>query len=196
MNITSMSNRELYKTITGYDYPNTTTTSDESANESEKISNRDSFEYSDDMDFNDKYTQMVITSRTIIDLRRGIEGSIPTKERIATYFGNMAQRLDNAYTEGKFTKDEYDYLNSSIAEQMEHYTACAENTAARREIGYERSMRSPNALNDKHMTKEERQAELQAKIKEYVDKRFKIDRTSLWEQFNAVRYGKSYTNLV
>ena len=40
------------------------------------------------------------------------------------------------------------------------------------------------------MTSEEYMAEMDAQISEYVEKYFKIDRTSLLAMFNAVRYGK------
>lgn len=134
MNITSMSNRELYKTLTGYDYPHGSsggwTELNETANgenidfskavdtaklqemkiggnlskikasdrfersdsivfvelqagNSEKSSDR--FEYANDIDFNDKNVWRIVSSKAIIELGRGIEGGVPTKERIAEY---------------------------------------------------------------------------------------------------------------
>ena len=83
---------------------------------------------------------MYIQSRTLAGLTLGMDNGIPTKERIAEYYGRMAKRLDEAYEAGKFTKEEYDYLNAGIAERMEHSTACAEDTAARRAVGYKNSM--------------------------------------------------------
>ena len=43
-------------------------------------------------------------------------GGIPTKERISEYYGNMARRLDVAYSDGKFTKSEYYELNKMLEE--------------------------------------------------------------------------------
>ncbi|MCI9409177.1 MAG: hypothetical protein HFJ89_05115 [Oscillospiraceae bacterium] len=239
MNITSMSNRELYKTLTGYDYPHGSsggwTELNETANgenidfskavdtaklqemkiggnlskikasdrfersdsivfvelqagNSEKSSDR--FEYANDIDFNDKNVWRIVSSKAIIELGRGIEGGVPTKERIAEYYGNMAKRLDVAYANGKFTKEEYDYLNEGIAERMEHSTACAEDTAARRAVGHKNSMSFSSFEKRMSMTREERKADLKAEINEYIEKYFKIDRTSLLAMFNAVRYGK------
>ena len=242
MNITSMSNRELYKTLTGYDYPHGAKSADSAKNtefvelnETLDIGNntdyskmlaadtdipssvkqrngnngilrsRDSFEWSDeknnktsadslkysnDIDFNDSYVKMVIYSRNFYDLSSGIEGGVPTKERIAEYYGKMAKRLDAAYAEGKFTKEEYDYLNEGIAERMEHSAACAEETAASRAAGYDRTMSQKASKEYLAMSKEERREYLQSQISEYIDRYFKIDRTSLMELFNSVRYGK------
>ncbi|MDE5991836.1 MAG: hypothetical protein K2G87_02170 [Oscillospiraceae bacterium] len=242
MNITSMSNRELYKTLTGYDYPNGAKSEDSAKNtefvelnetldignntdylkrlaadadipSSVKLRNgnngilrsRDSFEWSDeknnktsadrskyanDIDFNDSYVKMVIYSRNFYDLSSGIEGGVPTKERIAEHYGKMAKRLDAAYAEGKFTKEEYDYLNEGIAERMEHSAACAEETAAGRAAGYDRTMSQKASKEYLAMSKEERQEYLQSQISEYIDKYYKIDRESLMKLFNNVRYGK------
>lgn len=237
MEITSMSNRELYKTLTGNDYPHGSSggwtkfdenvngenidffkavdtaktqgmkigsdlskikTSDRfessdsivfaelQANNSEKSSDR--FEYANDIDFNDRYTNMVISSRSLMATCNG--GSVPTKESIAEYYGNMAKRLDAAYAEGKFTKEEYDYLNEGIAERMEHAADCAEETAAFFEVGHDRSMSLISFEKRMSMTREERKADLRAEINEYIEKYFKIDRTLLMQLFNSCRYGK------
>lgn len=247
MNITSMSNRELYKTLTGYDYPHGAKNED-SANckefvelnepldigkscklsatdpeimqkiklqkgDTSILETRDRFEYSggkiykkteadkaktsadrleyaNDIDFNDSYVKMVIYSRSFNDLSSGIVGGVPTKERIAEYYGKMAKRLDTAYADGKFTKEEYDYLNEGIAERMEHSTACAEDTDARRAVGYDRTMSYKASTEYLAMSKEERQEYLQSQVNEYIDRYYKIDRMSLMQLFNSTRYGK------
>lgn len=231
--ITSMSNRELYKTLTGYDYPHGSsggwtelketingenvniskavdaakaqemtiesdlskiTMSDrfESSNkivfaESNKKSS-DRFEYTNDIDFNDRYTQMVIYTKSLMATCNG--GSVPTKESIAEYYGNMAKRLDTAYAEGKFTKEEYDYINKGIAERMEHSADCAEETAAFFKVGHDRSMSQSSFEKRMSMTREERKADLRDEINEYIEKYFKIDRALLLAMFNNLRYGK------
>ncbi len=250
MIITSMSNRELYKTLTGYDYPHGEKSEDNTKNikfvelnepldigkntveptrlsnadpeimqkiklqkgDTSKLKISDSFEYSggkaymkaeadktktsdrlvrsNDIDFNDSYVKMVIYSRNFYALSSGIEGGVPTKERLAEYYGKMAKRLDTAYAEGKFTKEEYDYLNEGIAERMEHSAACAEDTAARRAAGYDRTMSYKASTEYLAMSKEERQEYMQSKVNEYIDRYYKIDRVALMKLFNSIRYGK------
>ena len=245
MEITSMSNRELYKTLTGYDFPNSngdnkannlgktksaelndvqdnggqikffelpaadleriTLSEDKSKiipknfdtfvssvnidrSQSLKKISSDRFEMNNDIDFNDKYTDMVISTRSLMATCNG--GSVPTKESIAKYYGDMAKRLDTAYSEGKFTKEEYEYLNNGIAERMEHAADCAEETAAFFEVSHDRSMSLNSFEKSANMTRDERKADLRAEINSYIEKYFKIDRKSLLAMFNAIRYGK------
>lgn len=248
MKITSMSNRELYKTLTGYDFPSgeksagsAKSTEFVRLNEPLNIGKRfeaieltaidpeimqkiklqedttsvtklrdgfeysggkvykkteadgsktsaDRFEYANDIDFNDTYTDMVISTRSLMAICNG--GSIPTKESIAKYYGDMAKRLDTAYSEGKFTKEEYDYLNEGIAERMEHATDCAEETAALFKVSHDRSMSLKEYERSMSMTSEELKADFKSAINEYIRKYTKIDRVSLMKLFNSIRYGK------
>ncbi len=248
MKITSMSNRELYKTLTGYDYPHGAKSEDSAKstkfvelNEPLNIGNsieyskplaadpetmqkikfqkgdtsilntKDRFEYSggkfykkteadkaktsadcleyaNDIDFNDKYTDMVISTRSLMAICNG--GSVPTKESIAKYYGDMAKRLDTAYVEGKFTKEEYDYLNEGIAERMEHAADCAEETDALFKVSHDRSMSFKEYERSMSMTSEELKADLKSAINEYINKYCKIDRMALIKLFNNIRYGK------
>ncbi len=160
-----------------------------------KDKSSDNFERANDIDINDERVQSIVNNYIKVSLGSGMKGGIPTKERISEYYGNMAKRLDTAYSDGKFTKDEYDELNKMLSEHMEHITVCAERKAARRAIGGERGSLSPAAarpviLKQLSMTSEEYMAEMDAKISEYVEKHFKIDRTSLLAMFNSIRYGK------
>lgn len=247
MNITSMSNRELYKTLTGHDFPNGAKSADSANTKFVELNEpldigkntvkltrlsdvdpelmqkiklnkgdksitklRDSFEYSggkvyikseadkaktsdrlvraNDIDFNDKYTDMVIGTRSLMAICNG--GSVPTKESIAKYYGDMAKRLDTAYAEGKFTKEEYDYLNEGIAERMEHAADCAEETAALFKVSHDRSMSFKEYERTMSMTSEELKADFKSAINEYINKYCKIDRVSLMKLFNSIRYGK------
>ena len=160
-----------------------------------KDNSSDSFERANDIDINDKRVQSIVNNYIKVSLGSGMAGCIPTKERISEYYGNMAKRLDTAYSDGKFTKDEYDELNKILEEHMEHSTVCAERKAARRAIGGERGSLSPAAarpviLKQLSMTSEGYMAEMDAKISDYVEKYFKIDRNSLMQLFNSFRYGK------
>lgn len=245
MNITSMSNRELYKTLTGYDFPNSNGDNkasnsentkfvelNDSHNDSKQINflelsaaelekitlsedkskitpknfdsfvssanidrsqltkniSSDRFELKNDIDFNDRYTDMVISTRSLMATCNG--GSVPTKESIAKYYGDMAKRLDAAYSEGKFTKEEYEYLNKGIAERMEHAADCAEETAAFFEVSHDRSMSLNSFEKSMDMTREERKADLKEAIDSYINRYTKIDRASLLAMFNSARYGK------
>lgn len=218
MNITSMSNRELLKTLTGINYSgvsdevrqlvdpssgstNVTQTNKDRFESSDSAvyeksesgaKNTDRFEYSgdEDIDFNDRCVSMYIQSRTLASLTLGMDNGVPTMDRIAEYYGGIAKRLDEAYAAGKFTKEEYDYLNAGIAERMEHSTACAEDSAARLAVGYKNSMSLKSYERRMSMTREELHEDIEAEISEYIERFFKIDRKSLTELFNNVRYGK------
>lgn len=155
----------------------------------------DYFVKANDIDINDERVQSIVNNYIKVSLGSGMAGGIPTKERISEYYGNMARRLDVAYSDGKFTKSEYYELNKMLEEHMEHTAVCTERKAARRAIGGERGSLSPAEarsviLKQLSMTSEEYMAEMDAQISEYVEKYFKIDRTSLLAMFNAVRYGK------
>ena len=242
MQITSMTNRELYKLLTGHDYPlgkaNKSLSQEELLGESVNISKAivdpeklkdldlqtgefgnlkkgDRFESSDtitlnltnapkstssgnvdffdfekasDIDFDDKFTQMMIYAKQMVDVYHG--NLVTTKESIAEYYGNMAKRLDEAYAEGKFTKEEYDYLNEGIMERMEHTTACAEENDAFLKVGRDRSMSLSAYERRVSMTPEQRRADLADAIRDYVDKYTRIDRTALMKLFNSFRYSK------
>lgn len=73
---------------------------------------------------------------------------------------------------------------------MEHSAACAEETAAGRAVGYDRTMSQKASKEYLAMSKEERKEYMQSQISDYIDKYYKIDRTSLMKLFNSVRYGK------
>lgn len=58
-----------------------------------------------------------------------------TKAQLATHFGDIAKRLDTAYSEGKFTKEEYDELNAGLMESYEKYISRCEYAAAGKQVG-------------------------------------------------------------
>ena len=124
-----------------------------------------------------------------------MKNCIPTEERIAEYYGKLAKRLDAAYAEGKFTKEEYDELNKTITDGMEWETGRAERLKARFAIGakignlpYKQSIERIKRLNV--MTPEQYQAEMRAEIAEYVSKYTRYDRGAILKMFNSIRYGK------
>lgn len=130
-----------------------------------------------------------------LELERGYTNGIVTKERIAEYYGAMAKRLDEAYAEGKFTKDEFDELNEMITSQVEKDAGLYERLKASYALGKERGSLSYEAAMEvihrqKNMTSEEFMAEREQMISDYVEKYCKIDRIALMKLFNSIRYGK------
>ncbi|MDE6591760.1 MAG: hypothetical protein K2K57_01690 [Oscillospiraceae bacterium] len=145
------------------------------------------YEYSDVVDFTNDFYR--------IGLGDHMKNGIPTEERIAEYYGNIAKRLDAAYAQGKFTKEEYDELNKAIADGMEWETGRAERIKARFAIGakignlpYKQSIE--RIRREKAMTPEQCQAEMQAQIAEYVSRYTRYDRGAILKMFNSIRYGK------
>ncbi len=129
------------------------------------------------------------------ELESGYTNGLVTKERIAEFYGAMAKRLDEAYKDGKFTEDEYGELSEMIEKRVEKQASLTERLTAFYALGKERGSLSPAAakeviLRQKNMSSEEYMAEMDAKISEYVEKYFKIDRVSLMQLFNSFRYGK------
>lgn len=130
-----------------------------------------------------------------VELGRGFTNGIATKERIAEFYGNMAKRLDEAYAEGKFTKDEFDELNELIENQVERDAGAYEYKKASYAIGQKRyNLPYEEAIEvihrQKNMTSEEFMAEQEQMIRDYAEKYCKIDRIALMKLFNSIRYGK------
>lgn len=57
-----------------------------------------------------------------------------TRAQLATHFGDIAKRLDTAYSEGKFTKEEYDELNAGLMESYDKYISRCEHSAASKQV--------------------------------------------------------------
>ncbi|MDE6593743.1 MAG: hypothetical protein K2K57_11870 [Oscillospiraceae bacterium] len=144
MNITSMSGAELFRTIMGKE-PSKSAIEviKESANwkkeaEAEKaeiakggnnkIGVRDTFTRSEEIEpKTDSFDNFMEYDRALI-------GPEYTKEQIATYYGDMAKRLDEAYAAGKFTEEEYKELNDGIMEHFDKVITQCERSVARREV--------------------------------------------------------------
>ena len=145
------------------------------------------YECTDAMDFMDPHLQGV--------LGEGYTNGLPTKERIAEFYGDMAKRLDKAYAEGKFTKEEFDELNELITNQVENDAGAYERLKASYALGEKRGRMSAEQVaeivkREKGMTPEERLAAREKEIRDYAEKYCKIDRVSLMQLFSLIRYGK------
>lgn len=197
MNITSMSNRELYQTLAGRDIScGSLLNSPQMKGKIKAVysSNRDTFSRDKDLLDGSSVTSLFETGSPIrIMTSRGM-----TSEELAEHFGGIGKRLDEAYAQGKFTKEEYDELNTGLDEYIEKMTSRSERMTAVWATGKEKmeeGLRSDLAAGIT-ITKgdirplEEIQAEISARIDEYVENVCKIDRKFLMKLFNNVRYGK------
>ena len=129
------------------------------------------------------------------ELGTGCTNGVATKERIAEYYGAMAKRLDTAYAEGKFTKDEYDELSEMITNQVEKEAEVSERKTAFYALGEKRYSLPPEEVaeivkREKSLTPEERLAAREQEIRDYAERYCKIDRTALMKLFLSIRYGK------
>ncbi|MCM1578447.1 MAG: hypothetical protein NC078_06585 [Ruminococcus sp.] len=145
------------------------------------------FEPSQAIDFMDPHIQGI--------LGEGYNNGLPTTERIAEFYGDMAKRLDEAYSAGKFTKDEFDELNEMILSQVEKEATLTENKTAFYALGKIRYSLPPEAVSEivqreKLLSPEERLAAREQEIREYAQRHCLIDRAVLMKLFNSVRYGK------
>ena len=217
--VSGMSNKELYKTLTGKDYNITASALRESEylkmqkldpdraskdireeiNEASKA-NRDVFVHCDEMDinFSDLYTGRTISFNEVSSYRLGgnfwNENRETRMQMIANYYGDIGKRLDEAYAAGKFTKEEYDMLNKSIYEQMDKTISSVQATEAGDELKRNYYNLPPKERREvderlKVMTREEIQEEFKAEIAAYVERFCKNDRTHILELFNNIRYG-------
>lgn len=192
MNITSMSGRELFTTLTGVELPQRSR-----AEKSEQApvtngplrnSERDFFE---DMGIKE-YDTDSISSLLKTGLYSSFIGSNdhPDDSALAEHFGNIAKRLDEAYAAGKFTEEEYNELNSSLDEYIEKRTASAENTRAFYAVMKEEHGANVSQINEvKKVSSEEYMKDLKAKIDSFIEDRGAINRDILRQMINVIRYG-------
>ena len=152
----------------------------------------DFYELSDEFKNQDNLAAwMKAKSQSIIKLGIGCPNGVPSRENIANYFGDMAKRLDEAYAEGRFTKEEYDKLNIRLNEYIEETISSAERTKAFYALGKERGshVSKETLIREQLQTPEERRQELADRITGYVEKICKYDRNWIFQMINNIRYG-------
>ncbi len=141
MNITSMSGAELFRTLTGKEAARPTLDVVREASASKDItksdgsaakSNRDVFVCSS-KEINPETDSFERLMDYDNDLNFRIAAGM-TKEQLATHFGDMAKRLDEAYAQGKFTESEYNELNSGLMESFDNAITKCERRAASFEV--------------------------------------------------------------
>ncbi|MCM1024499.1 MAG: hypothetical protein NC395_10640 [Prevotella sp.] len=145
------------------------------------------YEASDVIDFG--YTDI----RT--ELRKGSSDDVPTKERIAEFYGDMAKRLDEAYAEGKFTEEEYKELDEMILNRAKKDAGVFElkkaSYALYKETGSLFNVNDNETISRKQSEIPKEFKAAQEKLINKVEKYYKyIDLASLMELFNSIRFGK------
>lgn len=129
MNITSMSSRELYRALAGCDISCGSLQSAPQMKGKIKAvysSNRDTFSRDKDLFDGSSVTSLFETGSPI----RIMTSCGMKAEELAEHFGGIGKRLDAAYSEGKFTKEEYDELNAGLDEYIEKMTSRSERMTA------------------------------------------------------------------
>lgn len=184
MKITSMSAVDLYKTLADPTRVRTEfATPEDTANETKKF---DKFESSgvDSIE-----SLMGLNSPTsFMYLKSGLGMS---DNEIAEHVGGIGKRLDEAYANGKFTKEEYDELNESLND----YAVKLANKSKRMEASWSLTRNlSPAGFSMKTqkaetMTAEEYLADRKAEIDAYI-KQNPVDLEFIFKMINAIRYGK------
>ena len=150
MNITSMDMNSLFHTLMGkapskpvMDVVSDANKKDEFVHLNEDLNtalsnakdnaNKDTFtKKSDEITPEADSVDRLLDYDTMLDVK--IRGGM-TRAQLATHFGEIAKRLDEAYSEGKFTEDEYNELNAGLMESYEKYISRCEYAAAGKQVG-------------------------------------------------------------
>lgn len=184
MNITSMNAVELYKTIADpmrvqAEFSNPT----DAAVEIKKF---DRFESSG---IDSIESLMGLNSpNSFMYIKSGLGMST---DEIAEHVGGIGKRLDEAFANGRFTKEEYDELNKSL----DDYAVNLANKSNRMKASWSitRNM-SPVEFSIKtqkaeSMTAEDYIADRKAEIDAYI-KQNPVDMEFIFKMINSIRYGK------
>lgn len=147
MNITSMSGSELFRTIMGKEPKKPTLDVIREASADGVSDGSKGFTKLDDSVSSGNRDVFVKSSKEInpetdsfsrfleYDNELGFKISAGmTKEQLATHFGDMAKRLDEAYAQGKFTEEEYNELNEGIMSSFDDAITRCERKAASDEV--------------------------------------------------------------
>ena len=159
-NITSMNQTDLFRTLTGKDPVKSAkvviretmskTEQAEKTETAEKPANRDTLELTNvndrkASDINEDTFEHLMEYDPLLDFQIAFG---MTKEQLATHFGGMAKRLDEAYAQGKFTEDEYNSLNDGLLEYYDRSITRCERRAATAEIVKENMRERSQGLNE------------------------------------------------
>jgi hypothetical protein len=130
-----------------------------------------------------------------------------TNEELAEHCGNIGKAIDEAYSSGKISQDEFDSLNNELGEYSEHLTSELERVRAiHAEWDWEMSERSKEMWQmvmagesiDDYGFRGLHGQDLLDYRKEMVGeflKNFKIDRTEMNDMINKYRYGDTSSEI-
>lgn len=118
------------------------------------------------------------------------------RDRMVQHFGEIGRRLDEAFTAGEISQQEYDDLNAGLAKYTEVVTSRTERREASLAV-----LRKTAKMRDKLIAGGASQTELDAfnqwhretledRIKEYIEKSCKVDRNLLAKMVQQVRGGE------
>ncbi len=94
------------------------------------VNNRDTFEKSAE-------DELTVDNAEVMDYESGLDFKISagmTREQLATHFGDLGRKLDEAYARGEYTEDEYNDLNSQLMESYGNAITRCERRAAASEV--------------------------------------------------------------
>lgn len=184
MNITSMNAIDLYKTLADPTRVKAEFSTPEDA--AREVKNFDRFESSGVDSIENLMGLHSPTSFMYIKSGLGMSDS-----EIAEHVGGIGKRLDEAYSSGKFTKEEYDELNQSL----DDYAVKLANKSKRMEASWSLTRNLTPAgfsmitQKAETMTAEEYLADRKAEIDAYI-KQNPIDMNFIFKLINSFRFGK------
>lgn len=178
--ITSMNQTDLFRTLTGKDpvksakvvIRETMAKNDqaEKTETAEKPANRDTLELTNVndrkvSDINEDTFEHLMEYDPLLDFQIACG---MTKEQLATHFGGMAKRLDEAYAQGKFTEDEYNSLNEELLEYYDRSITRCERRAATDEVVKENMRARSQGLNEE-MTEMPKMTDSKTMVEEILE---------------------------
>lgn len=92
--------------------------------------NRDTFEKSAE-------DELTVETEEVMDYESSLDFKISagmTREQLATHYGDLGKKLDEAYANGEYTEEEYNDLNSQLMESYDKAITRCERRAAASEI--------------------------------------------------------------
>lgn len=134
MNISNISCNDLYQIVAGKSYSENHIKASEALKSHPEFKHIDNNKY-DTLELSEAYKNGIDTSsianvlkHDFISAKAGVQGL--SVDEIAEHIGSIGKRIDSAYSDGIFTKEEYDKLNASLKDYTEKLTSKSENTTA------------------------------------------------------------------
>ena len=119
------------------------------------------------------------------------------EEQLAEHFGNIGKQIDEAFSAGSITKQEYGDLNLGLEKYTETISNIAERGSATRAVVKQFTNELRSLIEDGASDEEiENYANViretfKSKIDELIDEHFSIDRSLLFDLIQRVRNGES-----